>query len=59
MGWNVTFVISCPARVSSTKPMIVYPIIGLLYFALCWPLSLASKRLEGRMDAALGLKPGS
>ena len=41
------------------QPMIVYPIIGLLYFALCWPLSLASKRLEGRMDAALGLKPGS
>jgi polar amino acid transport system permease protein len=41
------------------QPMIVYPIIGLLYFALCWPLSLAARRLEGRMDAALGAQPGS
>lgn len=37
------------------QPMIVYPIIAVLYFALCWPLSLASLRLEGRMDAALGI----
>jgi len=37
------------------QPMIVYPIIALLYFALCWPLSLASLRLERRMDAALGI----
>jgi polar amino acid transport system permease protein len=35
--------------------MIVYPIIAALYFALCWPLSLAALRLEGRMDAALGI----
>jgi polar amino acid transport system permease protein len=37
------------------QPMIVYPIIAVLYFALCWPLSLASLRLEGRIDAALGI----
>ena len=37
------------------QPMIVYPIIAALYFALCWPLSLAALRLEGRMDAALGI----
>jgi polar amino acid transport system permease protein len=37
------------------QPMIVYPIIAVLYFALCWPLSLASLRLERRMDAALGI----
>jgi polar amino acid transport system permease protein len=37
------------------QPMIVYPIIAALYFALCWPLSLASLRLERRMDAALGI----
>jgi len=37
------------------QPMIVYPIIAVLYFAFCWPLSLASLRLERRMDAALGI----
>jgi polar amino acid transport system permease protein len=37
------------------QPMIVYPIIAVLYFALCWPLSLAALRLEGRIDAALGI----
>ena len=37
------------------QPMIVYPVIAVLYFALCWPLSLAALRLEGRMDAALGI----
>ncbi len=37
------------------QPMIVYPIIAVLYFALCWPLSFAALRLEGRIDAALGI----
>jgi polar amino acid transport system permease protein len=37
------------------QPMVVYPIIAVLYFALCWPLSLASLRLERRMDVALGI----
>ncbi|MEO8754728.1 MAG: amino acid ABC transporter permease [Casimicrobiaceae bacterium] len=37
------------------QPMIVYPIVALLYFALCWPLSLAALRLERRIDAALGV----
>ncbi|HSC98038.1 MAG TPA: amino acid ABC transporter permease [Casimicrobiaceae bacterium] len=37
------------------QPMIVYPIIALLYFALCWPLSLLALRLERRIDAALGI----
>jgi len=37
------------------QPMIVYPIIAELYFALCWPMSLLALRLERRIDAALGL----
>jgi polar amino acid transport system permease protein len=37
------------------QPMIVYPIVAVLYFALCWPLSLASLRLERRIDAGLGI----
>jgi polar amino acid transport system permease protein len=28
------------------QPFSVFALVGLLYFALCWPLSLASRRLE-------------
>jgi polar amino acid transport system permease protein len=28
------------------RPFTVYACVGLLYFALCWPISLASRRLE-------------
>jgi polar amino acid transport system permease protein len=38
------------------KPMLVYPIVALLYFIVCWPLSLMSQTLERRIDAALGIK---
>ena len=34
------------------KPVLVYAIVGALYFALCWPLSLYGTRLERRMAAA-------
>jgi polar amino acid transport system permease protein len=37
------------------QPMIVYPLVAALYFALCWPLSLVALRLERRIDAALGI----
>jgi polar amino acid transport system permease protein len=36
------------------QPMIVYPIVAVLYFALCWPMSLWALRLERKIDAALG-----
>jgi len=38
------------------QPMVVYPIVAALYFAVCWPLSLASRTLERRIDADLGIK---
>src|SRR5258706_570244 len=38
------------------QPMIVYPIVAALYFALCWPLSVLSQILESRIDASLGIK---
>jgi polar amino acid transport system permease protein len=40
------------------QPMIVYPIVAGLYFALCWPLSLWSQRLERqlRVENAIGRK---
>ena len=38
------------------KPMIIYPIVAVLYFLLCWPLSLLAQTLERRIDANLGIK---
>ena len=40
------------------QPMVVYPIVALLYFAICWPLSELSKLLERRFDAARGVTQG-
>jgi polar amino acid transport system permease protein len=39
------------------QPMIVYPLVAVLYFALCWPISVAALRFERRIDATLGIKP--
>ncbi len=33
------------------QPMVVYPLVAALYFAICWPISLAAGRLEARLDA--------
>jgi polar amino acid transport system permease protein len=32
------------------QPMVVYPVVAALYFAVCWPISLAAGRLEARLD---------
>lgn len=32
------------------QPMLVYGVVGALYFALCYPISLLSRRLEQRID---------
>lgn len=31
------------------RPFAVYACVALMYFVLCWPISLYSKRLERRM----------
>ncbi len=33
-------------------PLLVYGVVGALYFVLCWPLSLYSARLEARLAVA-------
>jgi polar amino acid transport system permease protein len=38
------------------QPMVVYPMVAALYFAVCWPLSLLARNLERRIDADLGIK---
>ncbi len=37
------------------QPMVVYPLVAALYFALCYPISFAAGRLETRLDARRGL----
>lgn len=32
------------------RPMLVYPLVAMLYFAVCWPISILAMRLERRMD---------
>lgn len=34
------------------RPFLVYSLVALIYFCLCFPLSWASKRLEGRLNVA-------
>lgn len=34
------------------EPLVVFLVVSLIYFALCWPLSLASRRLERRLARA-------
>jgi polar amino acid transport system permease protein len=33
------------------KPFLVYSLVGLLYFALCYPISRYARTLEGRFHA--------
>lgn len=37
------------APVDGTEPFIIYPLMALIYFCLCFPLSLIARRLEKRM----------
>jgi len=34
------------------RPLLVYAIVGTLYFALCWPLSIYGSRLERKLATA-------
>ena len=34
------------------RPFVVYALVAMLYFLLCWPLSVFSQRLERRLDRA-------
>ena len=38
------------------QPMVIYPLVAAIYFAMCWPLSQLSRSLEKRVDASLGIK---
>lgn len=40
------------APVSGTEPFVVYPLMALIYFVLCYPLSIVSRWLERRLGTA-------
>lgn len=40
------------APVDGTEPFVIYPLMALVYFCLCFPLSLWSRRLERLFGAA-------
>lgn len=44
------------APVEGTEPFIIYPLMALIYFALCFPLSLTARRLERRLGS-IGDRP--
>ncbi|MEL6920808.1 MAG: amino acid ABC transporter permease [Pseudomonadota bacterium] len=39
------------APVEGTEPFIIYPLMALIYFSLCFPLSVWSRRLERRLGS--------
>lgn len=40
------------APVEGTEPFIIYPLMACIYFGLCFPLSVMSRRLEARLGSA-------
>lgn len=40
------------------QPMTIFPIVALLYFMMCWPLSRLGKMLERRLDVRRGVTQG-
>lgn len=40
------------------QPMTIFPIVALLYFIICWPLSRLGKMLERRLDVRRGVTQG-
>ncbi|SHH68844.1 amino acid ABC transporter permease [Cognatishimia maritima] len=37
------------APIDGTEPFIIFPLMALIYFCLCYPLSLTARRLEARL----------
>jgi polar amino acid transport system permease protein len=34
------------------RPFLIFGTVAAIYFVLCWPLTIASRRLEARLGAA-------
>jgi polar amino acid transport system permease protein len=40
------------APVEGSEPFVIFPLMALIYFCLCYPLSLWSRWLEKRLGSA-------
>ena len=40
------------------RPFLIFGMVGVVYFIICWPLSLYSTYLEGRLNRASHKSPG-
>ncbi|MEM1400151.1 MAG: amino acid ABC transporter permease [Pseudomonadota bacterium] len=45
------------APVDGTEPFVIYPMMALIYFSLCFPLTFLSRRLERRLGTASKTAP--
>lgn len=45
------------AQLDGAEPFIIFPIVALIYFSLCFPLSLLSRHLEKTMLIKRGMSP--
>jgi polar amino acid transport system permease protein len=45
------------SQLDGAEPFLIYPIVALIYFCLCFPLSVASRHLEKRMLVSRGITP--
>jgi len=34
------------------RPFLIFGLVAAIYFIMCWPLTIASRRLEARLGAA-------
>jgi len=47
------------APVDGTEPFIIFPLMALIYFCLCFPLSVWSRSLERRLGSQSGKSPAT
>ena len=47
------------SQLEGAEPFIIYPLVALIYFCLCFPLSMLSRRLERSMLREKGMQPSS
>ncbi|WP_421982300.1 amino acid ABC transporter permease [Roseibium sp.] len=45
--------------VPGTQPFVIYPLMAIIYFSLCFPLSVWSRRLEKRLGSASSKSGGN
>lgn len=47
------------AQLDGAEPFVIFPMVALIYFCLCFPLSVLSRRLERKLLLQRGIEPAS